>query len=114
MVLSLEGFCMKYRLHPKFADTIAQHGFGMNEFADLAGIARTTLYALQSPDTHPHRVGGMHRVTAWKLINTFAERTGFTPQVAKEMLVLEDDSPQPRRGKKTKRENSTHTDQKGT
>lgn len=100
MALALEGRRMKrIRLHPDFADIIAQHGIGMNEMADLSGIARATLYALQNPETHPHRAGGMRRTTAWKIINAFVARTGIPPQAAKEMLMVEEDEPGRQRNK---------------
>ena len=87
----------RIRLHPDFADIIAQHGIGMNEMADLSEIARGTLYALQNPETHPHRAGGMHRTTAWKMINAFVAKTGISPQAAKDMLIVEEEEPRRRR-----------------
>lgn len=95
---------IRLQLHQDFADIIAQHGIGMNEMADISGIARATLFALQKPETHPHRSGGMRRTTAWKMINAFAARTGITPQEAKAMLIeeVEEDDNEPEHQSKNK------------
>ncbi|HEU4327628.1 MAG TPA: hypothetical protein VFS21_31095 [Roseiflexaceae bacterium] len=90
---------MKFiRLHPDFAKTIARYNIGMNEMADLAGIGRPTLFTLQNPASHGWRRGGMRPVTAWKIVNAFADKTGIAPDQAWEMLLVETDEPrQPRR-----------------
>ena len=98
VVLPLEGRCMKHiMLHPNFANVIARHNIGMNEIADLSEIGRATLYALQNPETHPHRKGGMHRTTAWKIVNAFSDKTGVPPDDAWGMLMVEVDEPRQRR-----------------
>lgn len=79
----------RIRLRENFANVIARHEIGMNEIADLAGINRATVYALQNPATHPHRVGGMHRTTAWKIVNAFSQKTGIDPDTAWGMLMVE-------------------------
>lgn len=79
----------RIQLAPTFADTLARHGIGMNEFADLAAVSRQTLYALQNPSTHPWRRGGMHRTTAWKIANTFASKAGISPDEAWSRLLVE-------------------------
>lgn len=91
----------RVRLQPNFADIIARYGIGMNEMAELARLGRATIYALQNPDTHPHRRGGMHRTTAWKIANAFAEKTGVAPETAWSMLMVEFDEPRAPRTKKT-------------
>src|ERR1044071_7325406 len=94
-------------LHPNFANIIARHNIGMNEIAELSGIGRATIYALQNPDTHPRRVGGMHRTTAWKIVNAFADKTGIDPDAAWDMLMVEIDE------KRTRRKKSDLNDQAG-
>src|SRR5512145_2336997 len=101
-----EGHHMKrIRLHENFANVIAAHGIGMNEMADASEIARATIYALQNPEIHPKRVGGMYRTTAWKIVNAFAARTGIDPDRAWAMLIVEIDE------KRTRRKKSDITDE---
>ncbi len=98
VMLILEGRCMKrIMLNPNFANVVARHNIGMNEIADRAKIGRATLYALQNPETHPHRKGGMHRTTAWKIVNAFSDETGISPDDAWGMLMVEVDEPRQRR-----------------
>lgn len=98
---ALEGrYVMKrIRLHENFANEIAAHGIGMNEMAEAAGIGRATLFALLNPQTHPKRVGGMYRTTAWKIVNAFAAKTGVAPKDAWNMLMVEVDETRHRRKK---------------
>jgi hypothetical protein len=108
MALALEGRQMKrIRLQEGFADVIAKHDIGMNEWADLAQVARATVYALQNPSTHPRRVGGMHRTTAWRLVNAFSQRTGIEPDTAWDMLMVEEEEPRKRRKKSEDNNEST-------
>jgi predicted DNA-binding transcriptional regulator AlpA len=91
--LAAEEHCMKriYKLHPDFIMRIARYGIGMNQMAELSGISRATLYALQHPGTHPHRTrGGMHPTTLWKIANAFSAHTGMEPEAAKDLLFVEE------------------------
>jgi len=103
MVGMLKGRGMtgkRIKLHPEFADRIAKYDIGMNEMADLANIGRSTLYALQNPETHGERFrGGMHRKTAWRLIHAFSQRTGVSEEQARELLLIEVEEPGRRRKK---------------
>ena len=72
----------RLRLHPDFDNAIARHNIGMNEMSALAGLSYANLYKLKNPDTHPNHKGTMHRTTAWKVVNAFAEKTGMTPEQA--------------------------------
>lgn len=80
-------------LSENFEDVIARYEIGSNEMARLADISLGTLYGLKNPDTQPNRIGGMHRTTAWKLVNAFAEHTGIHPDAAWDMLLVEVDMP---------------------
>jgi hypothetical protein len=73
----------------------------MNEIADLSGIGRSSLYAIQNPESHDRRVGGMHPKTAWKLVRAFANKTGIPEDEAWKMLLIEVDEPRGQRRKKT-------------
>ena len=67
------------RLAPTFINTVAQAEIPIVQLAREAGVAESTIHALLNPDQHPHRKGGMHRTTAWKLANAFARRAQITP-----------------------------------
>jgi predicted DNA-binding transcriptional regulator AlpA len=99
----------RIRLHPDFANAVARHGIGMNEIADLSGVSRATLYGLLNPEAHDRRVGGMHRTTAWRLVNTFAEKTGIDPDAAWGMLIIEVEEPRYR--KRTRKTSPDATDE---
>ena len=87
----------RIKLHPQFAYRIGQYDIGMNEMADLAHIGRSTLYALQNPETHNERVGGMQPKTAGKIIRAFCNRTGLSDDEARKLLLIEVDEPGRRR-----------------
>ena len=109
MIRVFEGCAVaskRIKLHPEFADRIAKYDIGMNEMADLAEIGRSTLYALQNPETHGERFrGGMHRKTAWRLIRAFSKRTGVPEEQARDLLLIEVDEPR-RSRKKTPAESA--------
>ena len=101
-MLALKVQVMKrFKLHPQFAYRIGLHDIGMNEMAELAEIGQSTLYALQNPQTHGTRAGGMHPKTAAKIIRAFCNRTGIAEEEARQFLLVEMDEPRRRRRKKT-------------
>lgn len=69
----------------------------------LAGLSYTTIYGLMNPDISPTRKGGaMHRKTAWKIVNAFADKTKMNPDAAWKLLIVESEEPivqRPRRPK---------------
>jgi hypothetical protein len=91
----------RLKLHEEFAYRIGRYDIGMNEMAALAGIGQSTLYALQNPETHGTRTGGMHPKTAAKIIHAFCERTGLSDEEARKLLLVEMDEPRRPRRKKT-------------
>ncbi|MEI6776223.1 MAG: hypothetical protein WCK70_04950 [Chloroflexales bacterium] len=87
---AVEGHAM-IRLAPTFITTVAQAEIPIVQLAREAGVAESTIHALLNPDQHPHRKGGMHRATAWKLANAFARRAQVSPQEAYQSLIVEED-----------------------
>jgi len=64
-------------LKPNINDLIARAGLGIGEFAELAGVSRMIFY----------RGRPLRPKTAWKIANTYAERTGITPEEAYTRLI---------------------------
>lgn len=83
---------MRPRLKPDFLDTIGQTGLSVTEFAARAGVSRGTIYAGLNPDQHPHRIGGVHRATAWKMAKAYAAITSISDADAFALLFLEHES----------------------
>ncbi len=78
------------KLAPTFITTVAQAEIPIAQLAREADVAQSTIHALLNPSIHPHRKGGMHRTTAWKLANAFARRAQITPQEAYNALIVEE------------------------
>lgn len=78
------------RLKTDFLDTVARTGTSITDFANLAGVERGTIYALINPEQHPHRKGGMHRATAWKLARTYATLAKVDDDTAYARLIVEE------------------------
>ncbi|MFL5803546.1 MAG: hypothetical protein ACJ8CR_17605 [Roseiflexaceae bacterium] len=81
----------RIRVRSDFADAIARACLSMTDFAETAGVNRTTLYALINPAQHPGRRGGMQRATAWKLAKAYAGVTGVDEQEAFDRLLVEEE-----------------------
>ena len=80
----------RLRMRSDFVDTVARTGLSMKEFADTAGVNRTTIYALLKPELHPHRKGGMQRATAWRLAKAYASAAGVDEDAAFGRLFVEE------------------------
>ncbi len=80
----------RLRMRSDFVDTVARTGLSMTDFADTAGINRTTIYALLKPELHPNRKGGMQRTTAWKLAKAYATAAGVDEEAAFARLFVEE------------------------
>jgi hypothetical protein len=81
----------RIRVRANFADAVARAGLSMTNFAEAAGVNRTTLYALINPAQHPGRRGGMQRATAWKLAKAYAVAAGVDEQEAFDRLLFEEE-----------------------
>jgi DNA-binding XRE family transcriptional regulator len=77
------------RIHPDIAGLLARQGASIADFAERAGVARQTIFALLNPAQHPERRGGMHRTTAWKLARAYAQLTGLSEDAAYAAIIVE-------------------------
>lgn len=83
----------RLRLAEDFDTLVARAGLSKREMARRSGVSYATIKALENPDQHPHRKGGMHPTTAWKLAQTYAQvaavddETAFARLIVKEPIV---------------------------
>ena len=80
----------RIRLSPDFDALIARTGVSKRQFASDSGVDYSTIKALANPDQHPHRKGGMHPHTAWKLARTYAALTHVDDDTAYARLIIEE------------------------
>jgi DNA-binding XRE family transcriptional regulator len=81
---------MRLRLAEDFERLIARAGLSKRELARRSGVSYATIKALENPDQHPHRKGGMHPTTAWKLAQTYAQVAAVDEDTAYARLIVEE------------------------
>ncbi len=81
---------MRLRLAQDFDKLIARTGLSKREFAKRSGVSYATIKALENPDQHPHRKGGMLPNTAWKLAQTYARAIEVDEDTAYARLIIEE------------------------
>ena len=80
----------RLRLSPDFDALIARTGVSKRQFASDSGVDYSTIKALANPEQHPHRKGGMHPHTAWKLARTYAALAQLDDDTAYARLIVEE------------------------
>jgi DNA-binding XRE family transcriptional regulator len=80
----------RLRLVDDFDRIIARAGLSKREFARRSGVSYATIKALENPEQHPHRKGGMHPTTAWKLARTYAQAVAVDEDTAYARLIVEE------------------------
>jgi hypothetical protein len=83
---------------PDYLDRLARLDMPLYQFAREAGVSEATMFALQNPLHHPHRIGGLHRRTSWKIAAAYAKRAGLSEEEAWKQLFVEKDVTIRRRG----------------
>lgn len=80
----------RLRLAEDFDTLVARAGLSKREFARRSGISYATVKALENPEQHPYRRGGMRPDTAWKMAKAYAEAAGISEEAAFVRLVVEE------------------------
>lgn len=80
----------RLRLSENFETLVARVGLSKREMARRSGVGYATIKALENPETHPHRRGGMHPATAWKLAQTYAKLAELDEETAFARLIVEE------------------------
>lgn len=80
----------RLRLSPEFDELLARTGISKFQFASDSGVDYSTIRALEHPDQHPHRKGGMHPRTAWKLARAYAMLARVDEEFAYSRLIVEE------------------------
>jgi len=78
----------RLRLSPDFDVLIARTGISKRQFASDSGVDYSTIKALVNPEQHPHRKGGMHPHTAWKLARMYAKLAEIDEEKAYGALIV--------------------------
>jgi hypothetical protein len=80
----------RLRLAENFNTLIARAGLSKRELSRRSGVSYATIKALENPDQHPRRRGGMHPTTAWKMAKAYAEAASVDEETAFARLVVEE------------------------
>ena len=80
----------RLRLSPEFDALIARTGISKRQFASDSGVDYSTIKALLNPAQHPHRKGGMHPYTAWKIAKAYAKAIDLDEDTAFARLIVEE------------------------
>lgn len=80
----------RLRLAENFDTLVARAGLSKRELAKRSGVSYATIKALENPTQHPHRKGGMHPTTAWKLAETYAKVAEVDAETAFERLIVKE------------------------
>lgn len=81
---------VRLRLSPDFDALIARTGISKRQFASDSGVDYSTIKALLNPEQHPHRKGGMHAHTAWRLARAYAALVHLDDDTAYSRLIVEE------------------------
>jgi hypothetical protein len=81
---------IRLKLSPNFDALIARTGISKRQFASDSGVDYSTIKALANPEHHPHRKGGMHPHTAWKLARRYAELAKIDEDAAYQAIIVKE------------------------